>query len=147
MVAKTYQTLRKASEPYEKNKKMYIDVETKKGTIKSVRWYTVDEYNKMYPEAPIKTYKNMKHALGFNNGYITIFKGATKDDEDWFKKSLCRFAKFWGWYVVSTDEVPADKPKHLIPYRLRWEDVSTSNEQLKPTEEIKAFISAALASQ
>lgn len=137
MVAKTYQTLKKASEPYEKNKKMYIDMETKKGAIKSVRWYTVEEYNKMYPEAQIKVSIDLKHALGFDKGYITIFKGK---DEDWFSNSNCRFHRFWGWYIVSTEEIPDDKPKNIIPYHLDWEDVKETDDKLKDEALIKKKI-------
>jgi hypothetical protein len=38
-VAKSYQTYATIGEPYERNKKMYITVESPKGP-KEVRWYT-----------------------------------------------------------------------------------------------------------
>jgi hypothetical protein len=50
MVAKSYQGLKELSEPFEKNGKMYITIETKSGLSKMVRWYSEREYAKMYPD-------------------------------------------------------------------------------------------------
>ena len=137
MVAKAYQTLKKASEPYTKNGKMYIDVETKGGAIKSVRWYSVEEYNKMYPNDRVKAYFDAKRVFGFDKGYITVFKGVKDFDEEWFKKSPCRFATTFGWYLTSTEEMPKDLPAHL---KLEWDEVRTDDNQIKPIDEVKKVI-------
>ena len=39
MVAKTYQSWKKLSEPFMENKRLYIMVERPKGGEKKVRWY------------------------------------------------------------------------------------------------------------
>ena len=78
-VAKSYKELPICGEPYEKNKRMYVVVECKNGHRKEVRWYTEDEYAKMYPEEEVKPQRlrSVKEVLGFSKGYITIFKGDT----------------------------------------------------------------------
>ena len=44
MVAKTYQSWKKLSEPFMENKRLYIMVERPKGGEKKVRWYNEAEY-------------------------------------------------------------------------------------------------------
>ena len=56
--------------------------------------------------------------LGFDNGYITIFKGDQSLYEDWFKSSNARYSTMFQWYIVSTEEVPEDLPNGLEPVRL-----------------------------
>lgn len=124
MVAKSYQSLKQLSEPFEKNGKMYVELEMKSGLSKAVRWYSEREYAKMYPdEKEFEITCNHKLPLGFHKGYITIFKGVKKEHEDWFCESICRFATLWGWYVVSNDEVPKDLPSGVQPVRLDWDKV------------------------
>ena len=87
MVAKSYQSLNVITEPYLKNKRMYILVETKSGKEKEIRWYTNQEYAKMYPEEKKdKTkdpyYKSQKYVLGFDEGYIWILKNPTEENEE-----------------------------------------------------------------
>lgn len=124
MVAKSYQGLKELSEPFEKNGKMYITIETKSGLRKDVRFYTEKEYIKMYPdEKEFEVTCNHRIPLGFHKGYITIFKGVKEEHEDWFCESICRFATLWGWYVVSNDEVPKDLPFGVKPVRLDWDRV------------------------
>ena len=52
MVAKTYQSLEIQGEPFEENKRLYVNVVTKSG-LKKVRWYTDVEYRRMYPNEPV----------------------------------------------------------------------------------------------
>ena len=85
MVAKSYQKLTFVDEPYAgKSGKMYQKVLNENtGKIYEVRWYTEDEYYKMYPEdKPANPYGEQRTLLGFDDGYITIFKGYTDEHED-----------------------------------------------------------------
>lgn len=82
MVAKLYQNLEIVSkEPFWSEGKKYVEVKTSKGAIKVVRWYSDYEYAKLYKEEPDHSkdpfYRTQKSVLGFDKGYITIFKGDT----------------------------------------------------------------------
>ena len=143
MVAKSFQTMTQIGEPYTKsNGRMYVKVKNEKtGTVREVRWYDEDEYAKLYPdEEPEKlSFKNQDKALGFQNGYITIFKGNTKEHQEWFEYSNARFCVHWGWYIVSTEEVPFDLPAGIDQVRLPWELVGN------PTGELKSAVDVELA--
>lgn len=149
MVAKSYQNMEIVREPYRKNGRMYVEVKNSKGTVKQVRWYTEAEYAKMYPEDKTdKTkdpyYKPQKYVLGFDKGYITIFRGVTDEHEEWFKQSICRYARYWGWYVISTQEVPKDLPEGVEPVRLDWEPMDNGQEWLKPEKEVVKYVQSVL---
>lgn len=145
-VAKSYSGFRQIDKPFKKNGKMYITVVTDKGLQKVVRWYSDTEYARMYPEAKVdKTkdpyYKSQKLVLGFDKGYITIFKGVTPENEEWFEqKKECRFAKWWGWYVPSTIAVPVDYPEGVQEVKLTWESMGNEEEQLKDEATIKKHV-------
>lgn len=148
MVAKSFQNFTQICDPYEKNGKMYVDViNPSTGSKRSVRWYSDYEYAKLYPEDAAKRAANkpssQKEALGFQKGYITIFKGDTYPHLEWFQeKKECRYCTFWGWYVVSTEEVPADVPSEIIPVQLNWEDVGQGNGALKSETAVKNAVDA-----
>lgn len=147
LVAKSYQELPKIGDVFTSNNKKYINVQLKSGKLKTVRVYNEAEYKKMYPtETPIKNHKNdpyyktQKEVLGFKNNYITIFKGNTEPYKDWFRKSICRCTRLWGWYVPSTEEIPADLPKGLAPVRLEWSLVGKDDEVLKSDLEVQEVV-------
>lgn len=134
-VAKSYAALTIEEGPYEVNGRAYCKVRQKNGSLRQVRWYTDAEYRRMYPDAVIAVdpdRKTQKDILGFEKGYITIFKGDTYSHLEWFKKSNARYARFWGWYVVSTEEVPADLPTDITPVRLDWSIVGKEDGNLIP---------------
>ncbi len=138
-VAKSYEGLPVVEEKYSKNGRTYCKVRTAKGTVKEVRTYTEVEYNKMYGVAkatPIAEFYNQKKMLGFDKGYITIFKGAVAANEEFFSKSNARGHAAWGWYIVSTEDVP-ELPNGVSAVRLNWEDVAANDKTLKPIEEVK----------
>ena len=142
MVAKTFKDYAIVSEVYEDGKNKYVKVQhPRTGNIRQVRWYTKQEYLKKYPEdaAEIGDPYDRKHMLGFDEGYITIFKGNITPHADWFSLSNARYHNTWGWYVVSTEEVPADLPDGIIPISLSWEDVS-ENGMLRPQADIKKIV-------
>ena len=129
--APSFANLERLSEPFEENGKEYILVKTKSGTTRKVRWY----------EEPMKKIRPLKEVLGFSKGYITIFKGDTYPVLEWFQQSVARYHNFWGWYIVSEDEVPEIIPTGIEPVKLKWEDVALVDEDcLKSEEQIKKHI-------
>ena len=137
MVAKSYQALEIIDEPHTVSGKpaMYVSVRMKNGTIKEVRWYSDKEYLRMYPDAALPKSSSMstqKQALGFDKGYITIFKGNTYEDKDYFKSNDARYARPWGWYFISTMDLPTDLPDDVTPVQLPWELVGNDDGSLKP---------------
>lgn len=129
--APSFANLERLSEPFEENGKEYILVKTKSGTTRKVRWY----------EEPMKKIRPLKEVLGFSKGYITIFKGDTYPVLEWFQQSVARYHNFWGWYIVSEDEVPEIIPAGVTPIQLKWEDVAFADEdQLRPESQIKEHI-------
>lgn len=149
-VAKSYQGLEIVQGEHKKNGKSYVIIKTKSGGLKQVRWYTNDEYAKMYPEvvedkSMTPGYKPQKIVLGFEKGYITIFKGAKEEHEEWFRQSICRFAKWWGWYVPSDKEVPKDLPSGVQPVRLDWNGMGTDEDRLDKSTVVTKHVQATLS--
>jgi hypothetical protein len=126
--------------PYQVNGKMYIRVRNPKTrTERQVRWYEETKTVPVVKEVNTAT-STQKEALGFKEGYITIFKGDTGACLDWFQLSIARYCKWWGWYIVSTDEIPNDIPKGIECLRLDWDDVGTEAGSLKSDAEIRKHI-------
>ena len=147
MVAKSYQTLATVGEVYTSKGRQYIQVRTKNGTLKQVRWYTDKEYAKMYPDevssvskAGDPYFKTQKEVLGFDKGYITIFKGNTFEDKEYFKSNSARYTRLWGWYFVSTEDLPDDIPDDVEPVRLDWSLVGNEDGTLKPENAVTAAV-------
>ena len=145
MVAKSYQSLEQIGEPFVSKGRQYIKVRTKSGAEKTVRWYNETEYLRMYPEdkeslEPTKRIKTEKEVLGFSKGFITIFKGNTYEDKEYFKESKARYARFWGWYFTSEDIIPDDIPEDVEPIKLPWELVGNEDGTLKFESEVTAAV-------
>lgn len=131
--AKSFQKLEQLCEPYEKNKRMYIRVRTTSGGEREVRWYTNSEYAKMYleEEVEVSRLRSVKDVLGFEKGYITIFKGDIEAVEHWFRiEPRCRYHRLWGWYIISTDEIPT-LPAEVSAVELPWSAVGLDDNTLK----------------
>jgi hypothetical protein len=150
MVAKSFQNMKQTTEPYKLNGRMYVKVLNEKtGTERQVRWYTDAEYAKMYNE-PVEekpsglNMRTQKKALGFEKGYITIFKGDTYANLEWFQKSIARYCKLWGWYIISTEAIPCDLPCGLEPIELKWEYVGEEEGMLKPDAVVTAYVNSLL---
>lgn len=145
-VAKSYQDLEIVGEVFVSSGRQYVNVKLKSGKVKTVRWYTDAEYRKMYPEAAAVDhssdpyYKPQKEVLGFTKGYITIFKGDTYSEIEWFRASIARYARFWGWYIISTEEIPEDLPAGITPVQLPWELVGQEDGKLKPEHLVKEAV-------
>lgn len=150
-VAKSYKEWKRESEPFEANGKMYITVRKPTGATKNVRAYTETEYLKMYPalapskqngtDAPIENKHKVKNILGFQDGYIWIFKGDLERAEYWFSKTPeCRFHVIWGWYIVSTESIPFDIPSCIESVQLSWEKVGNTDGTLLPKGIVEAAV-------
>lgn len=142
MVAKSFQNMTQLGEPYIVNGRTYVKVRNEStGAERQVRWYSENEYFKMYPEERSSLeMKSQKDVLGFTLGYITIFKGNIEDNLEWFEESNARFCRWWGWYVISTEEIPADLPQDVQSFQIKWEQVGNPNGLLKSETEISAFV-------
>lgn len=149
-VAKSYIGLPQTCEPYmADNNRWYVRVVLKSGKEKEVRWYTDIEFEKMYPETsvitePSKDIDAAKNRLGFQEGYITIFRGDQETNNDWFKLSNARWARYWGWYVVSTEEVPEQLPFGIEPVKLYWKDIIGPTGEMKPEDKLKEIVDVLL---
>lgn len=146
-VAKSFQNFEFLTEPYVIDGKAYIKVRNPKtGTERQVRWYEEKTAPKAKVEIKVpETFsKPQKDVLGFTKGYITIFKGDVEAHEDWFRASIARYAKWWGWYIISTDEIPEDLPIDIEPIQLKWELVGNDNGVLKMEKEIQIAVESLL---
>ena len=149
-VAKTYTDWKRETEPFLANGKMYITVRKPTGATKNVRAYTEAEYRRMYPAAAPSlpaglTAKTqgpiVKDILGFQNGYIYIFKGDLDNAEYWFNKTPeARFHTQFGWYIVSTDTIPFDIPSCIESIKLPWEEVGNADGTLLPKDIVQAAV-------
>lgn len=138
-VAKSYEGLPVVEEEYTKNGRTYCKVRTVKGTIKEVRTYTEAEYKKLYSSVSktvsSKTEFNQKKALGFDKGYITIFKGAVAANEHFFEKGPFRYSRWTGWYLPSNEIVPA-LPEGVTSKILPWEIIGMDNGKIKEEKQL-----------
>lgn len=147
MVAKSYQSMEIVSDIIKSNGKAYITVRNDKGKDKIVRWYTEAEYRRMYPEdKPVaaRPYGPQKEVLGFERGYITIFKGGMDEEHDWLRLSPARYCRWWGWYFISSEPLPIDLPSDLIPVELPWELVGNEDGYLKTDAEVSKAVDSVL---
>ena len=136
-----------STEPYEVSGRLYVRVRhPNTRNERQVRWYNDKEYSKLYPEIPVAnevehTYiRPQKDVLGCDKGYITIFRGDDEVHAEWYRMSNARYARWWGWYIVSTEEIPADLPSTLTPVQLMWDAVGDTNGRLKPESAIKIAV-------
>ena len=134
-VAKSYKDLEKIGEPYVKSNRSYIKVRTKTGGEKEVRVYTEAEYRKMYPEEEVKTTGYVvKDILGFGRTDSVILM---RGDEEWLKRSPCRFHTSFGWYYdKSFGIINEPLPDNIQTYLIWWEEVGNEDGTLKPKEEV-----------
>lgn len=152
-VAKSYQEWEKLTDAYEKDNRMYIKLRNPKGAEKEVRAYSETEYRRLYKESPLPTDASpsvkisipkgpvVKNILGFQEGYIWIFKGDLERAEYWFEQTPeCRYHVTFGWYVVSTESIPFDIPSCIESVQLPWEKVGNTDGTLLPKGIIEAVI-------
>lgn len=150
MVAKSFQSMKQFGEPFNEKGRMYVNVQNEKtGKIRKVRWYESKEYEKLYKKESFirtspKVFKTQKEVLGFEKGYVTIFKGDTYSHLEWFRDSIARYCRWWGWYIISTEEVPADVPEDLESVRLPWELVGEGENVIADEKLLKSKVNTLL---
>ena len=125
-VAKSYAKCDILGEPFIKNDRKYVTIETPFGEIKNVRWYSNAEYARMYPNAT-KDKLSYREILGFGEaGYITVYLGETYPHLSWFKEhQACRYNKIFGWFTPSNEEVADEIPYGVETAEVRWDNVCT----------------------
>lgn len=146
LVAKSYQNLKQVGEEYVVNGKKYIQVRLTNGNLKQVRVYSPSEYNKYYPPVEIvRPAKSQREVLGFGeDGFITIFKGNTYEDREWFKLSEARYTRWWGWYFPSDMKIPEDLPIDVEPVRLNWDNIGNADGALNNEDAVKEYVDSLL---
>ena len=148
MVAKSFESYEVLGSAYEKsNGKQYIKVRNPKtGIEREVRWYSNAEYKKLYPDAFVLEDKRVNHRkiLGFGEkGWITIFRDVSEENEGWFNRcSVTRYHTWWGWYIVSDDDIPDDLPADTEPITLYWDSVKADEVQMKSKNEVETVINS-----
>lgn len=143
-VAKSYQSYKITCDPYTKNGRKYVTVETSHG-LKEVRWYTDEQYKKYYGEAPSKKtdpyYKSQKELLGFKEGYINIFYGdGTFAVKDWLRDLGAVYRRDWGWGLPGGAALPEQLPDGVKVAKLDWSLVGNDDEKLKSDAEVEAAV-------
>lgn len=118
-----------------KGGKSYVTIELPNGQTRTVRWYTNEEWKRMYPELAhmIDNDKvSYRKILGFGEaGYITVYFGNTYENLEWFKaEPECRYHKTWGWYTPSDMDVAQILPKEVSTFKLFWNDICTENNEI-----------------
>lgn len=144
MVAKTYQSLEIQGEPFEENKRLYVNVVTKSG-LKKVRWYTDVEYRRMYPNEPVVENDLMnfdaRQAFGFGEkGYITLYKG--DHVKEWAENDRTNiwYNLTFGYYTPSKFPTP-EVLNGIEPIQLKWEQVKDHDNRMKSHEEVTKLVS------
>lgn len=139
-VAKTYTNFKIEGEIFRENNKSYVNIITPKG-LKKVRWYTETEYRRMYPNESIKVDNdfNAKHAFGFDNGYITLYKGARVKEWAENNRTNIWYNLLFGYYTPGKLDLPTIDAD-IEPIRLNWEDICANNTQLKSDEEVQKYV-------
>lgn len=145
--APSFQDYEFLSEPFTKNKKLYIRVRNPRTNHeREVRWYSDEEFSKQFtvkdaiPDSS-KAFPNLKKVRGFSNGPILVVRGDTNDDEDWLRESVARYAMGIGWYFASDDELPTSIPANFKLIPLAWEEFRDGDDQhMKSPEELKKIM-------
>lgn len=137
-VAKNYEKYEPIGEPYLIHGHGYIKLNIN-GVPTEVRAYNDEEYEKMYPSNQV----NPKEALGFGDGYITLFSGATNSVKGWLQEIGAKYHKIFGWYLPSPIDVPETLPEGITATQLDWAEVST-NGHLKAEVDLNDIINEKL---
>lgn len=144
MVAKTFQALPLIGEPYTLNGRQYIKVATKSGE-RQVRWYSDDEYYKMYPDETPKNKKirSLKEVLGFEKGYISLLKGDIDDGDELVHSPSVRYNRLFGWFCPSDCAIP-DLPDGISTVSLSWDDIAVDDDTLLGEQTVRRLVEGVL---
>ena len=149
MVAKSYQNLEQLGEPFEKNGKIYVVVRMKSGKEKEVRWYSIDEYCKLYPTEDREKllrendpyWKPLKNTLMGKLGYIYVVYTETLTTEDLRDNVILRYNTVFGWYIFGEEfeSLKETFNEYFYVHKITWEDIA-SDENYLDFEEAKKKI-------
>lgn len=143
-VAPSFEKYKRISaEPFIKNGKYYITVEhPNTGNHRDVRWYSDSEYAKTYGKklSSDDGFDGLKHARGFDDGPILVIRGNRADDEEWLRASCARYAIGIGWYIISTDKLPEDAPKHFKYLLLGWKEATIDDRHMKKPNDLSTIL-------
>lgn len=149
MVAKTYQNLKQLGESFEKNGKLYVLIRLKSGKEKEVRWYSVDEYCKLYPTEDREKllrendpyWKPLCNTLMGNAGYVWLIENDERVDVETFRaKEGFRYNTLFGWYVLGDYSDIENLQAQLTLHKLEWAEISTDENTLLPKERIEKIV-------
>ena len=142
MVAKSFQNSEILCEPYTLNGRQYVKIATKSGGERQVRWYSDDEYYRMYPdETPEnKKLRTLKEVLGFEKGYITLLKIDCDEDYEHLLPASARNNRLFGWFIPSSDDVPLGLPVEITTEILNWDDIAVDDDTLLKEEVVKRVV-------
>ena len=147
MVAKTFQNLPQVGEPFESGGKMYVNVQSKNGNLRRVRWYEADEYMKMYPDtnrADIdEYYKSMKYTICGAGGFVWVLEGDLASYLDILQmNSNTRYHTHFGGYVRSdVEDYVLDALKEFcVPHKLYWDEVAVDENMLKEKAIVQRYV-------
>lgn len=131
MVAKSYEGLPQNGDPFEENGKWYVYITTKKGLEKKVRWYSIPEYKKLYPNEVVEDpyARPLKEVLGFKEGYVYLLKGDRAEFEKFSKTGAMRYNTVIGWFVCLDDNSAV--PEIFQKIRLNWPAIATDDNTLR----------------
>ena len=132
--AKSYLHCKRLCAPYTKNGRQYVKIESSSGGEKEVRWYTDEQFEKLYPGVEFEHTKlDEVHLFGFDQGYITIFVCDNYQDEEvdmWLSRNrACWRNNIFGWFMPSTYELPTGMPNSLSTKILAWEEVGNKEDK------------------
>lgn len=147
MVAKTFQNLEQVGEPFESGGKMYINVRSKNGNVRRVRWYDIAEYIKMYPDTPREEidpyYKSMRRVLFDDYDFVWLVKGDYEDKIDLLELNpyVC-YHTYWGWFVrncAPQDIIEGIKEQFEVE-KLYWKDIFVDDNTLKDKAVVEKIV-------
>ena len=127
-VAKSYEKYEFDGEPFEENKKMYINVITPKG-IKKVRWYTDNQKAAIYKNDKKQTSFNAKKVFGFEGGdHILVYFGTDTKINNWrndYPPYTIMYNTIFGWYTPNDKiEIIKKIPDGITCKPIFWQQVN-----------------------
>lgn len=147
MVAPSFQSYTMLTpEPFAKGDKLYVTVRhPTTGNSRNVRWYTDTEYRRAYGGANKSKeekdgFAGLAVARGFKQGPILLIRNWKPSDEAWLGHSVARYAVDVGWYIASTDQLPAEYPSHFRFLLLTWKEFSLDERHMKSQSELSKII-------
>lgn len=161
MVAPSFQSMPIVKEQYQKDGKWYVDVKNPStGKVRSVRWYSSQEYAKAYANKSTTSKKEigdgvdaaydfyytdeghsgLKEAMGFSKGPILVIRNDKSYDQPYLESSIARYAVGIGWYIPSTETLPSDIPSHFKYLLLSWDEFKLDETHSKKPTVLAEFL-------